>query len=589
MSKLKVLINELKQNDQDYEFYPTTNEIIDIIKSDLLPTFTKTTRTKIVKEFVDGKIKWDSIEVPEENKLFLLSDKVEQISILDIGAGNGATLNKLATFLNGHELEDINYNGINTSENKYQYDTNMYNLKIVKSAIEKSSILTHSYKENRINFIGCDFFETNISNKKFDIIFCNPPYSTYKTWINNILSNICGKPVIYMVIPENWKHDYNLKQLLIRENIDTEILGNFDFLNGERAARVNVDIIKIKINKAKSPISDSISGLFKDANLPKVEKRTITNIERDFKNQVIDLNGKDYATFLYEEYCNERDILKNSLVEISKISLESLKNIFQLSLADIISNFEQQNKEVIRKYWQLILNKVCTVQKRLTSKNKNTMLEQVIDTNLDFNLSNIYYIIEQVIKVANDKINEQTLELYNEFLEHSPTEKYKSNQRVFIEEKELKDTKIKLTPRIIFVLGRWNDPFENNYSNTKQIMQKLSRRTSEKISDLLIVINNLGYENNFDINQGWERGKSKLILGKFNGVDIQIMEIKIFLNGNIHIKLNKDILTKFNIIKGILEGWVKNTSEIVEEFNVTEEEATKCLLIKNPNMNLLLN
>ncbi len=368
-----------------------------------------------------------------------------------------------------------------------------------------------------------------------------------------------------------------------------EILGSFDFLGGERSARVNVDVIKIKLKESKSPIYESISELFKDSNLPKAEKRTIHNIERDFENKLVNLNGKDYATYLYDEYCKERESLSSSLVEISKVSLESLKNIFKLSLEDIISNFEQTNKEVIRKYWQLILNKVCTVQKRLTSKNKNTMLEQVIDTNLDFNLSNIYYIIEQVIKVANDKINEQTLELYNEFLKDSPTEKYKSNQRVFVEEKELKDEKIKLTPRIIFVLGHWHEPFETNYSREKVIMQNLSRRTSEKISDLLIVINNLGYENNFDINQGWERGKSKLILGKFNGVDIQIMEIKIFLNGNIHIKLNKDILTKFNIIKGILEGWVKNTSEIVEEFDVTEEEATKCLLIKNPNINLLLN
>ena len=590
MSKLKVLIDELKQNEQDYEFYPTTDEIINLIKLDLLSIFTKTTKTETVRNFVDGKINWEFKEIPTENKLFLVSNKSESISILDIGAGNGSTLNKLATFLNGYKLDDFNYHGWEQKDSDYQYDQNKYNFKIQKRAIEKSNILSHSYKENNINFIGCDFFETNISNKRFDVIFCNPPYSQYKNWINHIINSIGCNPVIYLVVPESWKNDENLNALFIKNEIIPEILGNFDFIDGERAARVNVDVIKIKLKESKSPISESIRELFKDSKLQQKEKRTVEKIQQDYNNQVLNLNGKDYATYLYDEYCKERESLSHSLVEISKISLESLKNIFQLSLDEIISNFEQTNKEVIRKYWQLILNKICTVEKKLTSKNKSIMLNQVIDNDLDFNLSNIYYIISQVIKVANDKINEQTLELYNELLKNSPTEKYKSNQRVFVEEKELKDQRTKLTPRIIFVLGYWNEPFTTNYSKKdKTTSNKLSRFAINKLSDLLIVMKNLGYESDFDLNQNWEKGKSKLITGKLNGSDIQIMELKVFLNGNIHIKLNKEILTKFNIIKGVLEGWVKNVNDIVEEFNVSEENAVQCLLVKNPNINILLN
>lgn len=572
MSNIAPLINELKLNNQDFEFYPTTDEIIDVIKQDMFSNFTSTSKYK--KTFS----KYSDIE----KGLFLsMSISNEKISILDIGAGNGQTLNKLASFLNGFKFNDVYY----SQSDVLNYDSpTSRELKVQKYAIEKSSILAHGFKANNINFVGSDFFETSLS--KFDVIFCNPPYSNYKLWINNLLNNIIGQPVIYLVIPSLWKEDNNLNELFKKQNVEITILDSFDFLQADRVARVNVDVLKLKVLDSKNPLKDSIQNLFKQ-NFKEDIKDELKFEQKENKQNLINLNKQDYPTFICNEYNKEINSLNSALTEISKISLSSLETIFGLDLNGIVYKFSNLKSNVCNKYWNLIIDKVCTIEKRLIKRHRTNLLSNIIDKNLDFNLSNIYYIIEQIVSITSEKLNEQVLDVYNELLVNSPVEKYKSNKRIFSDnDTELKDQRVKLTPRIILELGYWNKAIETDWQNKPT--NKLSGYAIDKINDILIVIKSLGFETSFNpANETFEKGKTKSILGTFNGKEINILDLKAFLNGNLHIKLNKDILIKFNIVKGILEGWVNSASEIMDEFEVNEEQAINALNFKKINFNLL--
>ena len=69
-NKTKDLITKLKEDGQDNEFYPTTNEIIQALYKDLL---------------IDRRS---------------ASRRIGHFSLMDIGAGNGKVLNKIKEFNN---------------------------------------------------------------------------------------------------------------------------------------------------------------------------------------------------------------------------------------------------------------------------------------------------------------------------------------------------------------------------------------------------------------------------------------------------------------------------------------------------------
>jgi len=122
---MKNLLQNLKENNQDHEFYPTTQKII----------------AKIVDHigFRDFKRK----------------------TILDIGAGNGNFFTKLENEVNKKIPED----------ERFYFE---------KFAIEKSEILVEQMP-NDIVIIGADFHQQTLIDKDFDYIFCNPPYSNLRT------------------------------------------------------------------------------------------------------------------------------------------------------------------------------------------------------------------------------------------------------------------------------------------------------------------------------------------------------------------------------------------------------------------------
>lgn len=144
------LIQELKERQEDFEWYPTTDEIL-----------------KVVAEGITDRI-----------------DKYH-ISILDIGAGDGSALNRLKKYIE-----------IKKRDNERLYDVDRF-------AIEKSQILISNMNSD-IFVLGTDFLQQTLIDKDVDVIFCNPPYSEFEEWIKKILTE-SNANLNFLVVPKRWK------------------------------------------------------------------------------------------------------------------------------------------------------------------------------------------------------------------------------------------------------------------------------------------------------------------------------------------------------------------------------------------------
>lgn len=195
------LIKDLKKQGQDFEFYPTTNEMINCINEHF-------------KSF-----DWD---------------KRKPSSILDIGAGNGKVLDSL------------------------DFGTNLETF-----AIEKSDILINELNSNTL-VVGRDIFQTSLIEKEFDLIFSNPPYSEYEKWADRIIREANAK-YIALIIPQRWKNSKIISEALKARKgiINQEVLGSFDFLESEdREARAKVDILFIELSYKEDIFQDFLKNAF---------------------------------------------------------------------------------------------------------------------------------------------------------------------------------------------------------------------------------------------------------------------------------------------------------------------------------------
>ncbi|NBK99288.1 MAG: hypothetical protein EOM50_14965 [Erysipelotrichia bacterium] len=154
MSSVAAIVAELKKNEQDFEFYPTTNEILEAMFWDI-----KSHKRNF----------WFKDENSIQNKGYDAEYEFQSVSILDIGAGNCKLLDKFYEISEAQRLKDKYGNSVCDNMlgiNKYM-------------AIEKSQILISKMPKEAI-VVGTDFNENTIIDKQADIVFCNPPYREYE-------------------------------------------------------------------------------------------------------------------------------------------------------------------------------------------------------------------------------------------------------------------------------------------------------------------------------------------------------------------------------------------------------------------------
>jgi len=523
---MNALIKELKDNDQDFEFYPTTDEI----------TFDFYKRIK------------------------------EYTSILDIGAGNGSLFKRINKFNK-------------PDKNGYKNNFDFY-------AIEKSQILINQMEPN-IFIIGTDFHQQSLIDKKMNVIFCNPPYSEYEQWAVKIIEQANSK-AIYMVMPERWSNSEKIKLAIKDRKISTHIIGTYDFLEGDRPARGNVNLVQFLIPERlyrddnKDPFTIWFDKTFK-FEADEEDKPNYKQAEEKTESLKELVAGYSLIPRLTELYNNEMMDLFNSYKAIEKIKPDLLKEL-GVSKENLTGGLKQKIEDLKNVYWHELFNNLDKITDKLTHGSRENLLNTLTDnTNIDFTANNAYAVVIWVIKNANKYFDSQLITMYRDITEEKAMIKYKSNVRFLKDEWRWckKQSHYKLDYRIVTQRHCWEDRYSSGL--------KFTENARTFLDDITTIANNLGFTAHKKPYHFWDRlnpGEAFELRYYKDGESNILAECKTYKNGNIHIKFNQEFMKAFNIEAGRLNKWLKDPKHAAEETGYNIKDIAKYF---RSNLNLLPN
>lgn len=480
----------------------------------------------------------------------------ENCSVLDVGAGDGRVLKHL------------------TNGKKY--------------AIEKSIPLLGSLDKS-IFVVGTEFKDQQLLDKSCDVVFSNPPYSEFVYFAERIILEANAR-YVYLVLPTRWKDNDRITEAVKARSSKATVIGQFDFLDADRQARVDVDVIRVDLcSKSGSYWSkhmnvDPFSLWFKshfnifNDEAPKAaytEPKTSADILREkVKTELV--AGVDLVSVLQQLYDKEL----SSLITTYK-KLESVETYL---LQELGANIEQLKealslkiKSLKDKYWRELFSNLDKVTNRLCSKSRENMMKLLFEhTHVDFSRANAYAIVQWICKNANDYYDVQIIDLVESMIDKANVQLYKSNLNTFGNERwrylftsgEL--DRFALDYRVIVGLGGLSDGYDNIYG--------LSKRAHTFLGDLCTVASNLGFDTSkspANNEHDWhEKGAKKFMYYNHSEAKyVVLFEVRAYYNQNLHIKFNQHFIQTINVQFGKLKGWVKSPKEAVDEMGIDAEIA----------------
>lgn len=551
-SATKELVSELRSHDQDFEFYPTTKEQLNVIRNDLE-------------------------EILKENCFH--SKYREKVKILDVGAGDGRALFTLSTHLNELNIE-----------------TKMF-------AIEKAMTHTSSYVGKNISVIGTDFEQTNFISKNADLVFTNPPYLHYERWIYTLIKQMKFK-LMYAVIPERWVNCESIKEAMERMNIHYKILAESDFVEADRVSRAKVNVIRFsrddfesyskrkarfKNSSYKNVLGSSSVSPFqvfindelglkknysestKEFNILVEKQRVSESLSEEGSEQNKIMVSRGVLNALLDSY--EKD-LERTLGDYKKISTldPSLLKELGVDYDNLVDGVKQKLFGYRNVYWSLLFDNLDVLYRKLTQKNKVKLLDVLNSNALDFTYNNAVYIIDYAVKMANDLIEDSIIHVYKKLTsEKSILRHYKSNTHHYQDKwrynnKEQND-KAKYLLDYRFISSHFNN--FSSYSWEKGLIDD----AREYISDIVVAMSLIGYDEVF-VNVSFDEinpGDSLTVQGyDVNKNKIDLVVVKFYKNGNRHLKFNQEAMLRFNVMVSRLLGWVRDKGDFVYESEVKD-------------------
>lgn len=534
------LINELKENDQDFEFYPTTKEMIEA-----------------VYKYSDGG-EW-----------------------LDIGAG---TCNFRKYY---NEIADENNRKYNAKEQAfrnsyidgkgYNYDLQpkdhekghrIYNYYI----IEKSKILLERMEKDVI-CLGTDFNATMLLDKPVDNIFCNPPYSEYEEWTERLIYEANTKR-IFLVIPERWKNSEKIKKALEKTKSIVITCGSFDFLHAERQARAKVEVITISKGgtgkyRSLNEYNETAFDRWFDETFKMRDKKDLNEWDQEkikkenIKNKLVNAE-QSKAKILVDLYNDEITTLYNHFKAIAGLDVDILETI-GISKNAVKEALKKKASGTKTRYWRLALDELEEITDRLTSKTRENLFNNFKSLyTVDFTLENLYPVILWVIKNANEYYNDQIIDFFKELSSPANVKPYKSNQKVF-ERCEWRHNNFKdpekishytLDYRIIM-----SSPFRTEWYSGK--LDTYQHGAKQTLQDIFTIANNLGFKIGL-CDMPKVHGEKCTVL--YDKSDKVFMEYRVYKNENMHVKFDIEFMKALNVEVSRLLGWIKKPEDIKKEF-----------------------
>lgn len=554
------IVNDLKQNQEDFEWYPTTPEMVDVVFNDL-----------------DAILKTHQFN----------NSYYTNIRLMDIGAGDGRVLtllkNKLKTIIPDRQ------------------DVELF-------AIEKATIHINSYRDKGITLLGTDFNETNFVSKSTNIAFVNPPFMEFIPWLTTLLKQLTFG-VFYAIVPKRWAENSEIREAIeARKIIDTTVLAEMNFSDADRQARGTVQIVRFSFNDFGADVETykDVKDHYGHNYTPNIGTHSTNPFQLFIENELGLIKSYSETTHKFSEY-KEQERIKEELenedspcfaVVQSRGVLWALLENYEQDIAHILTQYKTISNldtallqelgvkyEDLRKgledklfgtrnvYWSSLFDHLDTLTDRLIRTHKTTLLNTLKANALDFTYSNAIYVISYAVEIANELIEDSIVDVYKAMTcEDSIKRYYVSNQHMFSDnwrhnaanEEAKKKAKYQLDYR--FVLSR-----SSNFSSGSR--PSLNDDAEGFMNDLMVIFRLLGYSN-IELDKPFslvDIGGTISITGTdINQKPLTLVQVRMFKNGNRHIKFDQGAMLRFNVVASRLLGWVRSRQDFEQENEMTK-------------------
>lgn len=375
---------------------------------------------------------------------------------------------------------------------------------------------------------------------------------------------------MYLVLPVRWEISlWNCSTLKLYEK---KILGEFDFLNADRTARTRVNLIRLnhKPVKVEDHYQHRVIGShieYGEENEPDSFDRWIDEHIGGFRKDDPKLEEEKEVklkegtiTDLVENYDYDMKVLLEAFKAFGKMPgrvLEAL-NMDRRSVLEII---RENIKTLKNRYWRIAFGKLSAINSRLIQKTRDRLLSGMEEfETLDFNEDNIYSIVVWVIKHFNEYTNGQILSVFDALTSQDYIKAYKSN--------------------VHWTKDNWRYTREQGKPDKYQLDYRLVthcyksyRYDSNTVDDFIVICRSLGFhipEHRYHDYDAF--GKEQCFYTDDGQLAFTVRQYK---NHNAHMKINRELMMRFNIEVAKLRKWVNNHRDIAEEFEVSEAEAVK--------------
>lgn len=520
MTMTSTLVRELKENDQDFEWYPTTNRMILAILR----------------------------RIPTDAE-----------SILDIGAGDGRVLKKFAERCENAPLYSIEISPILVQaqpEDIIPIGTNLYeqNLSALPVGIIFSNPMYSEYEE-----WTCKIIEEGYAKKAFLII--------PQRWKD---SKLIKRALEMRGADARVIHSDNFLDAERKARAIVDIV-EISFPTNGRYGRSTKDSVK-------DPFDiwfDENIDTFDQAEEFK-ESETSEELARRYKDSNI---GE-----MVEAYLAEYKLLEENYRAIFKLDYEILRELginkdnVRGGLKKKMAGLKMKYWDILFKKLDAITSRLTTRSK------KSLMDKLTAQNIIEFTAANAYVVVLWAIKNANKYFEDQAVQLFYDLSTFEGAMKYKSNQRTWLKndwrynirnDRPDKATHYMLDYRIITSVYKamWDG---GQYGFGKyDYPGDLNKNAHNLISDIVAVMNNLGFVTNSvsSYNRQWIGGKWQDWYD--TDMDNILFQVKAYKNGNVHIRFMPVAIRALNIEVGRILKWVQTKSEVVTEMGYSVSDANK--------------
>lgn len=542
---MNALLKEAIVSNQDFEWYPTTDEIITSVVEDLRST----------------------LPLP-------YGSCTKSLSILDAGAGDGRVLTQI--------------------DQQLQVQCKLFSADLL--AIEKATPLLQSLPAH-IGIVGTDFFAQSLTDKQTDVIFSNPPYSCFEDWTAKLISE-ANTLLAYLVIPKRWVDSPLIQRAIESRQASVKVLGRFDFTAAERKARAQVDLIRVCFVRESLLSPTHAGGLYRRS----TDDEARNCLTTDPFSVWFDTHFADCLEARESKQApNMQERVEHAMVSGATL-MEALETLYQQDLASLLSAYQHMlaldpvlmqelgvsfegAKAALRsrisglkqKYWEELFSHLESLTQRLTSGTRGKMLQTLKSrSQVDYSADNAYAIVIWACKNANRYYDDQIVETFQFLIDRCDVVAYRSNEKLLYRQDwryqrmaERVDRPVKLEYRLVVSLY-W--VFRERYfSSSAWELETVAR---DLLDDLQILASNFGFEPiTWSRDCLWEPGKPVFFQCRYQNQEQTLMRVKAHKNGNLHIQFHPDFILRLNVEAGRLMGWIGNPYEAAQEFGLSEKEA----------------